>query len=72
MIDLINEPGIGLVTMEKCFRFIMRGDSQNHYLIKSRVRPHESLKPQPAHKHVFMQWLTHKANLLRIMVLRPF
>ena len=28
MIDLINEPGIGLVTMEKCFSFIMRGESQ--------------------------------------------
>lgn len=28
MIDLINEPGIGIVTMEKCFSFIMRGDSQ--------------------------------------------
>lgn len=29
MIELINEPGIGLVTMEKCFSFIMRGESQN-------------------------------------------
>ncbi len=28
MIDLINEPGIGLVTMEKCFSFIMRGEPQ--------------------------------------------
>ncbi len=28
MIDLINEPGIGLVTMEKCFSFIMKGESQ--------------------------------------------
>jgi O-acetyl-ADP-ribose deacetylase (regulator of RNase III) len=29
MIELINEPGIGLVSMEKCFSFIMRGESQN-------------------------------------------
>ena len=28
MIDLINEPGIGLVTMEKCYSFIMRSESQ--------------------------------------------
>jgi len=28
MIGLINEPGIGLVTMEKCFSFIMKGESQ--------------------------------------------
>jgi hypothetical protein len=28
MIDLINEPGIGIVTMEKCFSFIMRGEIQ--------------------------------------------
>ncbi len=28
MIELINEPGIGLVTMEKCFSFIMRGELQ--------------------------------------------
>ncbi|MBK7887250.1 MAG: macro domain-containing protein [Bacteroidetes bacterium] len=28
MIDLINEPGIGLVTMERCFSFIMRGELQ--------------------------------------------
>lgn len=28
MIDLINAPGIGLVTMEKCFSFIMSGDLQ--------------------------------------------
>ena len=28
MIDLINEPGIGLVTMEKCFSFIMSGESK--------------------------------------------
>ena len=28
MIDLINEPGIGLVTMEKCFSFIMSGGTQ--------------------------------------------
>jgi O-acetyl-ADP-ribose deacetylase (regulator of RNase III) len=28
MIDLIKEPGIGLVTMEKCFSFIMKGEVQ--------------------------------------------
>lgn len=35
MIDLINEPGIGLVTMEKCFSFIMRGEAQTSLFDKS-------------------------------------
>ena len=29
MIDLINEPGIGLVTMEKCFSFVMKNNNSN-------------------------------------------
>ena len=35
MINLINEPGIGLVTMEKCFSFIMRGEAQTSLFDKS-------------------------------------